>query len=205
VQYLELSHFWYVWNSDLYQNEPNFLEEAVANRKKGFKGAKSMYDYENNLYKVFAKAYQVLKPEKYMVMTFNNKDISAWLALMFAVFRAGFTLEKDGLYFQDGVENYKQTAHTKFEGSPYGDFIYVFKKTEPRLEKSYQSEQQFAYDLDNLFKSYLHQTTSDKNALIKEMFLSAIPLIEYFAKSYLVENQHSLYTFFKKDYLEHLY
>lgn len=51
VQYLELSHFWYVWNKDLYNNTPDFSQEAVANRKKGFKGAKSMYDYENNLIK----------------------------------------------------------------------------------------------------------------------------------------------------------
>lgn len=53
VQYLELSHFWYPWNKDLYDNFPVFELEAVANRKKGFKGAKDQYDYENNLYQVF--------------------------------------------------------------------------------------------------------------------------------------------------------
>lgn len=34
VQYLELSHFWYPWNQDLYERYPIFELEAVANRKK---------------------------------------------------------------------------------------------------------------------------------------------------------------------------
>jgi hypothetical protein len=61
VQYLELSHFWYPWNQDLYDRYPIFELEAVANRKKGFNGAKSQYDYENNLYEVFRSAYRALK------------------------------------------------------------------------------------------------------------------------------------------------
>ncbi|MCU0322207.1 MAG: hypothetical protein MUE72_07315 [Chitinophagaceae bacterium] len=205
VQYLELSHFWYIWNKDIYRNEPNFSLEAVANRKKGFKGAKSMYDYENNLFQVFEKAYKILKPNKFMVMTFNNKDMSAWLALMFSVFKAGFTLENNGLFFQDGVENYKQTAHTKYDGSPYGDFIYVFKKTEVQDIKIYESEEDFAKDLDKTFKSFFEKTFTDKNELLKEMIFEAIPLIEGFSKSYLTKKEHSLYSIFKKDYLQHIF
>jgi adenine-specific DNA methylase len=64
VQYLELSHFWFVWNKDLYDAAPNFDLEAISNRKKGFTGAKTMYDYENNLYNVFSKSFQVLKPNR---------------------------------------------------------------------------------------------------------------------------------------------
>ena len=38
VQYLELSHFWYVWNKDIYnQSEINFDKEAVSNRKRTLK------------------------------------------------------------------------------------------------------------------------------------------------------------------------
>lgn len=84
VQYLELSHFWYPWNQDLYERYPIFELEAVANRKKGFNGAKSQYDYENNLYEVFKNAYRVLKPMRYLSLTFNNKDICSWLALLFS-------------------------------------------------------------------------------------------------------------------------
>jgi DNA modification methylase len=34
VQYLELSHFWFPWNRDLYEIEdPAFDQEAISNRK----------------------------------------------------------------------------------------------------------------------------------------------------------------------------
>ena len=204
VQYLELSHFWYPWNKDLYENFPAFELEAVANRKKGFKGAKDQYVYENNLYQVFSKSYKCLKPDKYMTLTFNNKDISSWLGLLFSIFKSGFSF--DNMYFQDGVKNYKQTAHTKAEGSPYGDFIYVFKKATPNYTiTEYKSEAQFAIDLDDIFKKYL-SVSQDKNILILEIFLKAIPLIDGFAKTYLnAHNSHSLYKHFNKNYLSKLF
>lgn len=206
VQYLELSHFWFVWNKDLYDKAPNFELEAVSNRKKGFTGAKTMYDYENNLYNVFSKSFQVLKPNRYMVLTFNNKDVSAWLGLLFSIFKSGFTLSENGLFFQDGVKNYKQTAHTKADGSPYGDFIYSFQKAEPTHEiKVYHSENEFSNNLDNVFKHYLADEDRDKNELILDMFLTAIPLIESFAKTFLKNHKHNLYTKFKKDYFNQLY
>jgi len=204
VQYLELSHFWYPWNKDLYDNYPLFELEAVANRKKGFKGAKDQYDYEKNLFIVFEKSYKCLKPEKYMVLTFNNKNITTWLGLLFAIFKAGFSFEN--LYFQDGVENYKQTAHTKAEGSPYGDFIYIFRKSKHSYPiTEYQSEEQFALDLNKIFKKHLKKNVN-KNNLILKMFLEAIPLIDGFAKSYLVKhNFHTLYSIFNKNYLGKLF
>lgn len=206
VQYLELSHFWHVWNSDLYSEKPDFTKEAISNRKKNFIGSKSMYDYESNLSSVFSKCYKVLKKDKHMVLTFNNKDISAWLALLFSIFKAGFTLEKDGLYFQDGVANYKQTSHTKAEGSPYGDFIYDFKKSKPcHVLKNYTSETEFKTDLDNIFKKWLLTDEDNRNNLVSGMFLEAIPIIEGFSKSFLLNNKHDLYSFFKKDYLKKLY
>lgn len=212
VQYLELSHFWHVWNKDLYENkEPDFLKEAVSNRKKNFTGAKDMKDYEDNLFKVFNKSYRVLKPKGYMVLTFNNKNIGAWMALLISIFRSGFILEKKGLYFQDGVSNYKQTAHTKYEGAPYGDFIYVFKKGPESNEKlsKHISEDKFIKDLDTVFNYYLHdfkESKSDRNNIIKKMFLAVIPKIELFAKSNLLKgSQHNLYAHFNKTYLRKIY
>lgn len=206
VQYLELSHFWYPWNRDLYHVEPDFKLEAVSNRKKNFNGAKSMHDYEENLYKVFKKSFDALKPERHMVLTFNNKNISAWLALLFSIFRAGFTLEKDGIYFQDGVKNYKQTAHTKYEGSPYGDYIYVFRKTNDKpITKTYKDQETFWTDLNSLFTTHFQTLDNNRDDLIKKMFLDAIPVIESFSKTFLSENKHELYATLKKDYFEHLY
>ena len=204
VQYLELSHFWFPWNKDLYNGYPDFSEEAISNRKKGFKGAKSQYDYERNLFTVFEKTYDVLKPNKYMVLTFNNKDMSAWLALLFSIFKSGFTF--DNIYFQDGVKNYKQTAHTKAEGSPFGDFIYVFKKGESNNSHSFSTEESFISTIDSIFEKYLEKSTKDRNLTILDLFKNAIPYIEGFAKTYLQSHkEHSLYTHFNKKYLETLF
>ena len=204
VQYLELSHFWYPWNKDLYERYPVFEMEAIANRKKGFKGAKDQYTYENNLYPVFLYSYKCLKVGGYMTLTFNNKDMSSWLGLLFSIFKAGFSYSD--LYFQDGVKNYKQTAHTKAEGSPYGDFIYVFKKTEqiPDLHL-YSTEEAFTQDLDSIIGGFL-QNVEDRNETILALFQRVIPLIEGFAKTYLAKHKtHSLYTHFNKNYLSKLY
>ena len=203
VQYLELSHFWYPWNSDLYQGEPDFAKEAISNRKKGFKGCKTQYTYERNLYSVYEKAFRILKPNRYMTLTFNNKDMSSWLGLMFAIFKAGFSFDK--LFFQDGVKNYKQTAHTKAEGSPYGDFIYVFKKNSPSYTlPKIKSEADFIEKLDRLFKSYL-QKKGDRNEIILEMIKKSIPLTHSFTKMLKSPGDHRVYEFFKKDYLDKLY
>lgn len=205
VQYLELSHFWYTWNKDLYKTEPDFSLEAVSNRKKGFKGAKSMYDYEENLYKVFCKSYNALKPDRYMIFTFNNKDISAWLALLFSVFRSGFTLAENGLYFQDGVDNYKQTAHTRFGGSPYGDFIYVFKKASSTNLKVYTNQKMFEEDLDNLYQKYSVIDIDNKYDWLMGFIKESVPLIEGFSKSFLINEKHTLFEKFSKSYLNKIY
>ncbi|SDH53867.1 DNA methylase [Pedobacter terrae] len=206
VQYLELSHFWYPWNQDLYAGMPNFSAEAISNRKKNFEGAKSMYTYEENLMPVFKECFRVLKNGRHMVLTFNNKDVSAWLALLFSIFRAGFTMERSGLFFQDGVQNYKQTAHTRFQGSPYGDFIYSFIKAKPEHPlKEYSTELEFRQELDEKFKHWMAGELNNKNTTILEMFLDVIPLIEGFSKSYLKCQNHSLYDFFKKDYFKTLF
>lgn len=211
VQYLELSHFWYVWNKDLYENvTPNFLREAVCNRKKNFHGAKNMKDYEDNLYRVFSKSYLALKPGRYMVLTFNNKDMGAWLALLLSIFRSGFVLEEDGLYFQDGVDNYKQTAHTKYDGSPYGDFIYAFKKEEaPRCFVKQIKEEDFIDDIDQVFKTFFTKFKSaehDRNEVINEMFLTVIPKIEAFVKGGGITNdRQKIYSHFNKNYLKEIY
>ena len=207
VQYLELSHFWNPWNNDLYNNKnPIFAKEAVSNRKKNFEGAKTLQEYENNLFNVFKKCYDILKYNKYLVLTFNNKDIGAWLALLISIFRSGFVLEENGLFFQSGVKNYKQTAHTKNEGSPYGDFIYIFKKVKSSNTKiNNYEEDTFIKDLDEHFNEYMKRFSKenlDINVIIREMLLEIIPKIEVFAKSN--NGNHHIYENYK-NHLKNLY
>jgi len=207
VQYLELSHFWYYWNKDLYQVIPNFEEEAVANRKK-FNGAKSMKDYEDLLYSVFKESFSALKTDRHLTLTFNNKNVTAWLSLLISIFKSGFIFETNGIIFQDGVENYKQTAHTKYSGSPFGDFIYLFKKGVKKTQGyKFEGEEDFIEKLDQIFKNYISKNGSqDKNFLKRRMFLEAIPLIEEYSKNELIKNpNHNLYNYFTKNYFNKLY
>ncbi|MBT3323643.1 hypothetical protein HOG31_02300 [archaeon] len=209
VQYLELSHFWYPWNKDLYDKKNvNFTKEAVSNRKKNFEGSKGLKEYENNLFRVFNKCFEVLKPNGLMVLTFNNKDIGAWLALMISIFRSGFKFKKEGLFFQSGVKNYRQTAHTKYEGSPYGDFIYVFAKdAEENKKKSNETEEEFIEKLDSLFLKHINpdKLKKDHNKVIKEMVLEVIPLVSDFATTLPTNGKHTLYEKYKKNHLDKIY
>ena len=211
VQYLELSHFWYPWNRDMYgDKKPNFSKEAVSNRKRNFEGAKTLKDYENNLYSVFDRCYDVLKPGKYMVLTFNNKDFGAWLALLISISRAGFSLVKGGLFFQSGIKNYRQTAHTKYKGSPYGDFIYVFQKKPKHVaNEKIISETEFVQKLESVFKRHMMEFEKagyDKNEAIARMVLDAIPKIEAFVRSRLShQKDHNIYERYNNNYLKKLY
>jgi putative DNA methylase len=208
VQYLELSHFWHVWNKDLYDYKaPNFSKEAVSNRKKNFEGAKSMTDYEVNLHKVFLPAYKALKPNKTMTLTFNNKDMGAWMALLLSIFRCGFSLDKTNIVFQDGVENYQQTAHTKYEGSPYGDFIYTFTKSENKNEQLPIVLDELIAKIDSIFLSSAKAVEKEERAELKlSMFIDSIDSINRYAKnSFSLRERESLYNHFGKNYLKKIY
>jgi adenine-specific DNA methylase len=128
VQYGELSHYWLVWlqkDLDLKDSLFSLGSEVLVNRKSK---QKNYDDYEEGMYKIYLEAFRVLKPSGVLSFTFNNKDIRSWYAVIKAAIRAGFTLEPEGVIYQDPIENYKNTAHTRFAGTVHGDFIYTFKK-----------------------------------------------------------------------------
>lgn len=129
---------------------------------------------------------------RYLSLTFNNKDICSWLALLFSILKSGFTFDR--MYFQDGVKNYRQTAHTKAKGSPYGDFIYTFKKVDSIPVKVYTTEEDFIYDIDNIFLKDISCSDENRNEMILQMFVDAIPLIDAFAKTYLRTRVFIIYT-----------
>ena len=130
VQYGELSSFWNVWYKE-YKGLDDFIyndEEAVANRKSCFDGAKDVEFYGKMLKEIFTEAGRVLKPEGYLVFTFNNKNINVWVRLLEAVVDAGFYLPEGGVIYQDFIAEYKNTSHLRYSGNIHGDFIYSFRK-----------------------------------------------------------------------------
>jgi putative DNA methylase len=131
VQYGELSHYWLVWlRNELGLGETLFSlnDEILVNRKTQTPGHKDYDDYFRGLRDVFTEGFRVLKPGGVLVFTFNNKDMKAWYAVTRAAIEAGFYLDERGVIYQEPIENYRNTAHTRYAGSLHGDFIYTFRK-----------------------------------------------------------------------------
>ena len=208
VQYLELSQFWYMWNSDLYDlSKIDHELEAIVNRKLTHKKNKTHSTYEQNLFRVFKECYRVLKKDGKMVMTFNNKSLNSWLALLFSIFRAGFHLDLEKIVFQNGVSQYKKTAHTKAKGSSFGDFVYEFSKDGSQKSiSSYSKEELIKFINKKLDYSIIQHTKGkDKNEILIDFFESIVPKIELFVKSKDFDECHDIYEIFTKKQLHFLY
>ncbi|MBI5332757.1 MAG: hypothetical protein HZB65_04240 [Candidatus Aenigmarchaeota archaeon] len=125
VNYIDLSKFWHVWLN----GEINRKEEAIVNKHE----RKTNQIYRNLMFKIFKECYRILKPNRWMVMTFHNKDFAVWNALHLAAHDAGFILsEEDGMIYQPPIQNYTQTLHTRTSGSMLGDFVLSFQKAEKK-------------------------------------------------------------------------
>ena len=161
VQYGELSAFWNVWLMQ-YLGLDNFQyldEEAISNRKlKKIEGKNSQH-YEDMLFSIFSEANRVLKPNGYLVFTFNNKDIDIWVRMLRAVVKSGFILPRDGLIYQKYIKGYENTAHLRSEGNIQGDYIYSFIK----------GSITYSEDINlNLFETELTQTI---HGCVEKLFL----------------------------------
>jgi hypothetical protein len=143
VHYADLSNFWSVWLPEI-DGMGRVIEnskEAVFARK-NFPGAKSSRDYQQILEQCFTECARVLKPDSYMVLTFNNREPRAWAALLIAATKAGFETLPDGLLYQKGIPSYRHTAQSRRHGSVIGDFILSFKKLASNSSESFQGEGQ---------------------------------------------------------------
>jgi DNA modification methylase len=133
VQYLELSAFWVVWIREILGNEGtiDYSNEAIETRHSGFPTAKDQKHYRDMLFKIFKECHRVLKPKRWMVMTFHNREFEVWNAIHLAAHDAGFKLtEHDGMIYQPAIKHYENTMHTRASGSMLGDFILSFQKVE---------------------------------------------------------------------------
>lgn len=125
VNYAELADYWYIWMSNGKTIEKE--DEVVINRTQ----QKSLNDYEQQLGAVFKECYRVLKLNRYLVSTFNSKDLRVVASFILAASKAGFALSPGGVVYQKPIRAYTTTFHAMQIGAFVGDFIFTFKKEAP--------------------------------------------------------------------------
>ncbi len=122
VNYGELADFWFVWMSRGKTIQKR--NETVINRTQ----RKTLQDYEMLLYSVFKECYRVLKQDRYLVSTFNSKNVGVVSSFITAASRAGLRLLPNGLLYQKPISHYETTFHAMQIGAFVGDFIFTFQK-----------------------------------------------------------------------------
>jgi len=120
IQYYELSFMASSW---LNLNN-NWKNEIVVNPKQG----KTPQIYKDMLSEAFKEIYRVLKPNKYMTVTFHSREIKYWNALMYAIQIAGFKYVT--AVYQIPQREYSNWLYARNPGEMSGDVYVTFYKPE---------------------------------------------------------------------------
>jgi|Deesub1362A_J573_1020465.scaffolds.fasta_scaffold00679_13 hypothetical protein len=137
IQYFELSTLWLSWLRGESEDERfnlNWWEDEVTinpQQKKDFDY------YHNRLYVAFREIYRVLKPGRYLTVTFHNTDVKVYNSILRAVIFAGFELEK--IIYQPPARA-SAKAHLQPYGSAVGDYYIRFRKPEISTEVTEEKE-----------------------------------------------------------------
>ncbi len=132
IPYLELDYMWSSWlRLDVdFENEIVISDSPERN--------KNCELYEKMLNAAFAQIYRVLKPGKYMTVTFHNTDMRIWNCIIRAVVLAGFSLEK--IVYQPPARASAKGLLHPYE-SAIGDYYLRFLK--PRKLKEVVADPEF--------------------------------------------------------------
>jgi adenine-specific DNA methylase len=116
IQYGELSMLWNLWLGEQESMEREIAFNPYQQKDEHF--------YAGGLARVFAATARALKPAGLMAVTFNNKELEVWEALMRACREAGFALE--------GVAPLSRSAPAVTEKNaakaPKADLVLLFSK-----------------------------------------------------------------------------
>lgn len=146
VPYLEFSA---MWNSFLGRVPDPGLDIAVSNRSRGDGTWES---YERGLTKIVMNLRAALVDSGRVIVTFNNKDIRAWRALLASLQRAGFRCE--GAFYQHpAVVSAK--AQLAQDGSYVGDIYCLFQ---PSPEPATTDSAPVVRALQRVLRSHRHST-----------------------------------------------
>ncbi|MCD6318419.1 hypothetical protein J7M02_05080, partial [Candidatus Aerophobetes bacterium] len=118
IQYYELSQLGASWLG----LENDWKNEIVVNPKQG----KATDIYRDMLCEAFKEIYRVLKPDKYMTVTFHSREIKYWNALMYAIQVTGFRYVT--AVYQIPQREYTNWIYAKNPGEMTGDIYVTFYK-----------------------------------------------------------------------------
>ena len=151
IQYGELSLLWCLW-----LGEAQALENEVAyNPYRKLDQA----HYAAGLERVFAECFRVLRPGKWMTVTFANKDPLVWDALMHACRRAGFELVTAAPMKRSAPSLTETTMHT----APKADLMLNFQK--PPTGMATRSGSEAAYSVEDAVERIVGAMTRDDIAV----------------------------------------
>ena len=117
ISYFGLSMFWNSWLKDSVKYNKEIIYDPYRNKKYD--------DYSARLINVFKEMYRVLKDNRYLSLTFHNRDIRIWEIVISNLQKIGFKLENI-VYQEQAVSSGTQGLNRK--NTFKGDFVYNFKK-----------------------------------------------------------------------------
>lgn len=122
IQYYELSLMGSAWLN----LKNDWKDEIVVNAKQ----AKTLEIYREMLGEAFRETYRVLRPSKYMTVTFHSREIKYWNALMCVIQTAGFKYVT--AIYQIPQREYTNWLYARNPGEMNGDVYVTFYKSEIR-------------------------------------------------------------------------
>jgi DNA modification methylase/predicted RNA-binding Zn-ribbon protein involved in translation (DUF1610 family) len=201
VNYTELSDFWAVWIKNrlgLGETELiDYTDEAIENKYQG-KGVK---EYRNLMYKIFEECHRVLKPYRWMVMTFHNRKFQIWNAIHLAAHDAGFIWsEKDGMIYQPPIKQYYTPGmlHGRAPGAMQGDFVLSYKKSDKLPEEKLIEEVQVGNKIRKIAKEAIEYHGGAK---LSTIYMRVMPFL---LNTGLLEKikENDVETYLRKDFIK---
>jgi len=132
IQYMELSTLWASWLKGKY-NDPrfnlNFDEEITINESQ----EKDFETYHRMLRNAFEEIFRVLKPGRWLTVTFHNTQIKIFNSIIKAVVMSGFDLEK--IIYQPPARASAKGLLQPY-GSAVGDYYIRFRKPKQKATLS---------------------------------------------------------------------
>lgn len=193
VPYFGLSLMWVAWLQQ--RDKLDFDREIVISERGDYE--EELERYRKLLSKSFSEMFRVLKSGGTVTVTFHNREIRVWNALVSAAFDAGFIYENDNYVLPAVKSSKSQLAKS---GSMTGDIYINFRKPRGHPQRRKDTEEdvhpiiireakrvilsrngqattdQLARGIySNLIKSNLFRLVADKDV---RSLLSSIPLQE---------------------------